>query len=168
MTRKAVQSRGRRTSPLDALAKLHDKHAGSTSKKEAAEADAEADAEAGTKDGTEMWHDEWNDEWHHEWQPGYVGYYYDDNGAETIDLEAEAKHKESEESEDRKRKARRNTNRHSKKHKGDEAEETTVHCEKDTKPEEGVEGSRLLPPKKSKAIEGSRRSRRHSKKKGRQ
>ena len=136
---------------MDALAKLHDKHAGSTSKKEAAEADAEADAEAGTKDGTEMWHDDWNDEWHHEWQPGYVGYYYDDNGAETIDLEAEAKHKESEESEDRKRKARRNTNRHSKKHKGDEAEETTVHCEKDTKrrrkkkrkavktPEEGVE-----------------------------
>ena len=106
--RKAVQSRGRRSSPLDALVKMHDKREAVLQlQKEATEADAEADAEAGTKDGTEEWHDEWNDEWHDEWQPGDVGYYYDydDNGAETIDFETEAKHKGSEESEAKKRNA---------------------------------------------------------------
>ena len=74
---------------MDALVKLKKEATeaddGLKLKKEAIEADAEADAQAGTKDGTEKWHDDWNDEWHHEWQPGYVGYYYDDNGAETID-----------------------------------------------------------------------------------
>ena len=160
--RKAVQSRGRRSSPLDALMKLKwgatEADDGLKLKKEAIEADAEADAQAGTKDGTEKWHDDWNDEWHHEWQPGYVGYYYDDNGAETIDLEAE------ETQEDRQRKARRNMNRYfNKKRKEavhyyddngaetiDYYDDATVHCENDTKrrkrkrkavktPEEGVE-----------------------------
>jgi hypothetical protein len=84
--KEAVQSRGRRVSPLDALVNLvHKKHKGS-------KAEEEADAE----DGTEKYYDEWNDEWHHEWQPGY-GAFYDDNGTEIYcpSLEAETKHKQN-------------------------------------------------------------------------
>ena len=116
---------------MDALMKLKwgatEADDGLKLKKEAIEADAEADAQAGTKVCTEKWHDDWNDEWHHEWQPGYVGYYYDDSGAETIDFEAEAKHEESEESEDRQRKARRKVFQQKEQSSGFIYSETFVH-----------------------------------------